>query len=299
MGGDTPALELFAAIVELLDGKKLPFQIALLGTPDVIKKFANMNTLDIELIPVGSVIALDEDPLKSVRSKKNASTNIGMQLLKKKRIDAFVTIGNTGALLAASKIHLDSLKSFSRSALLSLLPSHKKPMAVLDIGANVTSRPDHLLQFAKMGIAYQKTVGIKNPKVGLLNIGSEKNKGRKELVEAYKKLKRNLKAQFVGNIEGCDAFDGHVDVLVTDGFTGNIFLKTCEGLSKFILTKIQSSDAKELNPDCYPGAILCGVKEIVVKCHSYSSAEAIVQGLYGTYELINKNFIRQLKQQLT
>ena len=299
MGGDSPAPELFAAIAKLLDGKKLPFSLALLGTANVIKKYAQIDALDAELVTAGDVIALDEDPLKAVRAKKDASTNIGMQLLKKGRIDALVSIGNTGALLASSKLHLDSLKSFTRPALLTLLPTRKKPMAVLDIGANVTSKPEHLLQFAKMGIAYQKTIGIKNPKVGLLNIGSEANKGRKELIDAYKKLKRHLKTHFVGNIEGCNAFDGRVDVLVTDGFTGNIFLKTCEGLSKFIFDKTGLKSSKDLNPDGYPGAILCGIKDIVVKCHSYSSPEAIVQGLHGTYELINKNFIDELRDLLT
>ncbi|MCP5509144.1 MAG: phosphate acyltransferase [Chlamydiales bacterium] len=299
MGGDTPALDLAKAIAKLFDGQDLPFTLALLGTPTTIKHFAAIENLNAELIPVEDVIELDEDPLAAVRSKKGASTSVGMQLLKKKRIDAFVSIGNTGALLISSKLHLEPLKRFSRPALLALMPTQKKPMAVLDVGANISSSPDHLLHFAKMGIAYQKTLGRANPKVALLNIGSEETKGRKELREAYKKLKKSLKAQFIGNIEGCNVFEGEADVLVTDGFTGNIFLKTAEGLSKFILSKTGSKGLENLNPNSYPGAILCGVKEIVVKCHSYSTPEAIIQGLLGTYDLITKNFILKLKNQLT
>ena len=297
MGGDTPALELLKAVAHEIAEQKLKVSLAVFGTKSLIKKFANLSLPHTELIPVNSVIEIDEDPLSAIRKKKGASTHIAMKMLKSGEIDALLSIGNTGALLAGAKLHLNPFKSISRPALITTLPTQKKSMAVLDVGANTTCKPDHLLQFAKMGVAYQKALGIRRPKIGLLNTGAEKSKGRKEYRDAYKLLARALKTSFKGNIEGFDAFSGDVDVLVTDGFTGNIFLKTCEGLAKFFLseTKIKK---KSLDNESYPGALLCGVEHIIMKCHSSSSAKAIARGLKTTLELLKNDFITLMQRQI-
>ncbi|MCB1118101.1 MAG: phosphate acyltransferase, partial [Chlamydiia bacterium] len=224
LGGDLPPADLLKEIASHLDSAHL----ALFGTSDAIASYNHLDLahLSLEYIPVEEVIELDEDPLNAIRQKKGASVHIGMRLLNEGHISAYLGIGNTGAMLAAAKIHLPALPSKPRPALLAMLPTQKRPVAVLDVGANLSAKPEHFIEMAHMGIAFQKTRGIENPKVALLNIGSEELKGHKELREAYKKLKQHFPENFVGNIEGRDVFKGIVDVLVTEGFTGNIFLKT-------------------------------------------------------------------------
>lgn len=288
-GGDHPPKSLLEGIIESLRGK---IRLALFGTPEILKHYADidMQSVDVEMIPVEEVIEQDEDPLVAIRQKKESSTVVAMRLLKEGRIDAHLSVGNTGALLAAATTLLPRFKNISRPALLALIPTAKKTTALLDVGAGTSAKPEHLLQFAKMGIAYQQALGILNPTVGLLNIGQEPLKGRKEHKEAYKKLKRSLKNQFIGNIEGTTFFQGVSDVVVTDGFTGNIFLKTAEGLSAWISKKI------DIEIEHQSSALLCGVQHIVVKCHSHSSAQSIAQSLDDIKKLIHKDFISLLNK---
>jgi glycerol-3-phosphate acyltransferase PlsX len=181
------------------------------------------------------------------------------------------------------------------------------------VGANVTVKAEHLVQFASMGIAYQKTRGIEQPTVGLLNIGSEKKKGTPELRKAYECLQQHSTV-FKGNVEGRDVFHGDIDVLVTDGFSGNIFLKTAEGLAEFILDDLQKAGAFEgsfelkkiistlwrrLQYDEYPGAILCGVDGIVMKCHGRSSPSSLIHSIKGALRLHHHHFLEAIKQELS
>jgi glycerol-3-phosphate acyltransferase PlsX len=237
-------------------------------------------------------------------------------MLKSHKIDAFISAGNTGALMAGAKILLPMLEGIERPALLTLLPTKNKPVAVLDVGANVACKPHHLVQFAKMGLAYQKSRGIVCPTVGLLNIGSEKEKGTENVKEAYEALLElnGKETIFLGNIEGREVFEGKVDVLATDGFTGNIFLKTAEGIAAFILDRLNdavlSSAAPELKVAVnhleqllhyaeYPGAILCGVDGIVVKCHGHSNEHAFINGIKGAIRLVEHKFLEKIKKQLS
>jgi len=258
---------------------------------------------------------MDDDPLLAVRRKKNSSMAIAMNLLKEKKLDALVTTGNTGALIASTKMYLPMLDGINRSALITLLPTKKSPVAVIDVGANIECTPENLVQFAQMGIAYQQSRGIPHPKVGLLNIGSEEKKGRRELRETYKLLQKfNLSDKnpiFIGNVEGKEIFSGNIDVLVTDGFTGNVFLKTSEGISAFILETLHENESilpfskpilshleKELYSAEYPGAILCGVDGIILKCHGDASSEALTYGVKGAISLINGRFLAKMTRQL-
>ena len=270
---------------------------------------------NIFFIETKESISMSDHPLAALRRKKDSPTVVALRHMKAGLLDALVSTCNTGALVSGSTLILKKIKGIKRPGLLTVLPTLLKPLVVIDVGANVHSTSAHLVQYAKMGIAYQKCLGIAEPKVGLLNIGTEKEKGRTELKEAYKKLLHlNLPQKsvltFVGNIEGKKAFKGEIDVLVTEGFSGNIFLKTAEGVTSFILEKILQEGLAEtahhlpstlmhlLNYAEYPGAILCGVEGIVIKCHGDSSAQAILSGIKGAYNLVKTQFLTRLKKQL-
>ena len=231
---------------------------------------------------------------------------MGMRFLKEGKIDALVSAGNTGALISSAKMILSTLKGVLRPCLIALMPTKKNLVAVLDVGANVQAKAIHLAQYALIGAAYQKTRGIALPSVGLLNIGSEPLKGTSELRSVYAMLQSHSSKsfQFMGNIEGTAVFDGEVDVLVTDGFTGNIFLKTAEGIASLLLDRLplQTADLKKfhsLHYAEYPGAIIGGVKGLVIKCHGYSTPKGFVSGVLGAIELAQKNFIATLQNKLS
>lgn len=260
-------------------------------------------------------ITMEENPLLAIRRKKDSSIGIGMQLLKDKKVDAFISAGSTGALMSLGKMRLSMLKNISRPALLAILPSKKKGLAVLDVGANLSSKPKYLLQYALLGTAFQKTHGIKKPKVGLLNIGSEAKKGTAELQKAYIEMtslaKKSNLFEFSGNIEGKEVFDGNIDVLVTDGFTGNVFLKTSEGVVNFILDRLHDcgqkcentenyfSDIKQyLHYEQYPGALLLGLNGIVIKCHSYCSMSSFVKAVKLAISFVKQDLISSIKKEL-
>ena len=324
LGGDNHHPEfLLETVYNLFDKVDDPFCLLFFVTPDVRYQMENFEQLHSQVLPkdallycdVEEVIHMDDDPLLSVRRKKHSSMAIAMNLLKEKKLDALVTTGNTGALIASTKMYLPMLDGISRSALITLLPTKKSPVAVIDVGANIECTPENLVQFAQMGIAYQNSRGIPHPKVGLLNIGSEEKKGRRELRETYKLLQKfNLPDKdpiFIGNVEGKEIFSGNIDVLVTDGFTGNVFLKTSEGISAFILETLHENESilpfskailsrleKELYSAEYPGAILCGVDGIILKCHGDASSEALTCGLKGAISLINGRFLAKMTRQL-
>ncbi len=287
---------------------------------------------DIELLAIGTSeyekdspfryhlasesIGMDENPLSALRRKKGASLCVGLRLLKERAIDALVTAGNTGALVSASKMILSTFPYVLRPALLALMPTKKRPVAVLDVGANIQVKATHLVQFALMGAAYSQTRKIEVPTIGLLNIGSEALKGTSEVRLAYRELEalgESLPLRFAGNIEGKTVFDGEVDSLITDGFTGNVFLKTAEGIANLILDRIDATLPKEtvnqLGPQIqdlhrhlhyaeYPGALLIGVKGIVIKCHGYSTPKAFVNGVKGAIDLAANRFMQVFQDKL-
>jgi glycerol-3-phosphate acyltransferase PlsX len=288
-------------LLDCLKKLKLPSNVELIpiGTP-LFKKEAS----PFVYVEAPEVIGMDESPLIALRKKRNASINVGMRLLKEGKIDAFVSAGNTGALVSSAKMILSTLPGILRPCLMTLMPTKKNPVAVLDVGANVQVKALHLVQFALLGAAYQKTRGIQKPTVGLLNIGSEAVKGTSELRLAYHELRKVTSFKFAGNIEGKTVFDGDVDVLVTDGFTGNVFLKTAEGIASLILDRIEgvSGEIKKfesLRYGEYPGAILVGVKGIVVKCHGYSTPKGFSNAVLGAIELAQERFVQKLINDLS
>lgn len=271
----------------------------------------------LEFQIVTDVIEMHDDPIEAIRQKRNSSLILGMKLLKKRQLDGFITTGNTGALIAGATLSLPRLPGIKRSALLATLPTEKGNVAIIDVGGNVSCKAGHLVQFAQMGAAYQRCCqGIERPRVGLLNIGVESRKGTAEVRQAYQLLmecRNHERMEFVGNVEGREVFLGAADVIVTNGFSGNILLKASEGVSFFILQQLKQV-LKETAPDMrqailnplqqqfdyeeHHGAIVCGVDCVVVKCHGQSSPKGLLNGVRGAIQLVQSGFINEMKHQM-
>jgi glycerol-3-phosphate acyltransferase PlsX len=267
----------------------------------------------VEVVP--TFISMEENPLAAVRSKKDASVMRMLRDLAEGAIDVAISAGSTGALITASTVLLPRLPTIHRPALLAILPSEKGGIATLDVGGFIEPRVEHLVQFARLGVAYQRAVGKKdNLQVGLLNIGSEELKGTERAQNTYaalQKLQENGEASFVGNVEGRAVFESGIDVLVTDGFTGNIFLKTVEGVSEYLFDQLHSlvqdknalssieQFAKKTRYDAYAGALVAGVEGLVIKCHGRSTAAAMSNAIQGAAELHSQAIIPQMKKYLS
>jgi glycerol-3-phosphate acyltransferase PlsX len=269
---------------------------------------------NIQFEEVENFIEMDEAPLASIRRKKNASMNVGLRFLKEAKIDGFISMGNTGALMASSIIQLGQLPNVDRPGLMVHMPNDKEGVVVLDVGANLNPQPKHLLAYGLMGVSFRQEMHqLKKPRVGLLNIGTEQQKGTQGLKESFQLFEETFKDQFVGNVEGKAVFSGDVDVLVTDGFTGNVFLKTCEGITSFLtdylsdklpggiqgaLGPVVKHLYQRFNYSQHPGALLCGVNGIVVKCHGYSNQQALKTGIRGAIDLIQKDILSKMRSSL-
>lgn len=332
MGSDTSPIVLFDAVLQMAEELDQSSSLIVLATHEVVQELVRIphptlsspHTGRIIFHVVTEVITMGDEPLYAVRHKKASSLVTGIRLLKKRHIDAFISTGNTGALITSATLSLSLLPGIRRPALLSLFPTKRGAVAVVDVGGNVSCKAHHLVQFAHMGAAYQRCrLGIEAPVVGLLNIGVESKKGTSELRQVYQTLEAQSKAlevdgkpkyiHFYGNIEGREVFQGKVDVLVTDGFTGNVLLKATEGVSSFIFgflhevfethpnSSIETATSefeRYFNYAEYPGAIVCGVDGVVIKCHGHSSPKALYNGIRGAITLVQKNLIANLKDQL-
>jgi glycerol-3-phosphate acyltransferase PlsX len=321
MGSDTPPQFLYEAVLRAAEHFDASCTLIALATQSIVDELTHhlnptLTSPDfarIEFHIVPEVILMGDEPLMAIRRKSRSSLSTGIRLLKKRLIDAFVTAGNTGALIASITLSLPLLPGIKRPALLAVLPSETNPIAIVDVGGNVSSKSHYLIQFASMGAAYQRCcLGIAAPRIGLLNVGVESKKGTKELREAYQFLEENgrsLNINFVGNIEAREVFQGKADVLVTDGFTGNILLKSIEGASTFILEYMAKSGGSHMHSIVndlqkrfhyaeYPGAIVCGADGIIVKCHGNATPTALFNSIKGAVRLVKLKLVQQIKQQL-
>lgn len=324
MGSDCSPAVLFKAIelaVEKFPQVNLTVFVTQAALDDILlHSFAHfpVGQAHVEFQIVSDVITMQDEPLTAIRQKKNSSLALGLKFLKKRYLDGFVSAGNTGALIAGATLSLPLLPGIKRPALLATLPTEKGSVAIIDVGGNVSRKAYHLAQFAQLGVTYQRCCKrIEQPRVGLLNIGVESKKGTSEVRQAYQLMQAMAERQemlFVGNVEGREVFQGAVDVLVTDGFTGNVLLKTSEGVSSFILQQLQIT-LQEILPNQstsilrhlhyqfdyeeYNGAIVCGVDRVAIKCHGQSSPKGLLRGIQEAIHLVHNNFIYQIKQQLT
>lgn len=242
-----------------------------------------------------STISMEDSP-KIVRTKVNSSIVQGIRALEKNAIDGFLSTGNTGAIVAAASLYMSKFSEITRPALLAFLPTKKQPLAIIDVGANVDCPPNRIISFARLGIAAQQALGITNPKVALLNVGSERYKGSKDIQSCYRLLEKF--PHFIGNVEGNVLFEGNIDLLVTNGFTGNIILKSTEGLANFILGVLRKNiTTYKLFPNTFiDGAILTGINGMLMKCHGNSTTATITNAMNHFLKLIKKDFFIKYKE---
>ncbi|XJZ28464.1 phosphate acyltransferase PlsX [Bacillota bacterium Lsc_1132] len=314
MGGDNAPKEVVLGAMKAVEAFP-DLHITLVGDETKIAKSFKKNER-ITVIHTDEIILSTDEPVRAVRRKKNASMVIAAQQVADGLADACISAGNTGALMAAGLFVVGRIEGIERPALAPTLPTTGgKGFLLLDVGANADARPEHLLQYAIMGSIYSSKVrGIEKPRVGLLNIGTEEKKGNDLTKEAFKRLKE-APIHFVGNVEARDLLEGAADVVVTDGFTGNMVLKTIEGTAlsvfKMLKTALTSSfksklAAAVLKPNLvelkntmdyseYGGAGLFGLKAPVIKAHGSSNAQAIFSAIRQTREMVEKQVIRQIQ----
>lgn len=285
MGSDRSPQELFEAILPVARKHSATTDFHFFITADLHKTLLEEgDKLPFIFHEADSVIAMTDDPVRSLREKPNSTLLQGIKALKKRAIDLFMTAGNTGALISASALFLPKQEGIKRPALLATLPSLKGPVVLIDAGGNVQMKPALIRHYAEMGLEHAKrNLGKKSPSLALLNVGVESKKGTKEHQEAFEKL-IDLKG-FKGNIEPQAVFQGEADVIVTDGFSGNILLKTAEGVSSFIFSLLKAHVEPSMAADVdklvhrleqanFPGAYVMGVKGSVIKIHGSAGGEA-------------------------
>lgn len=297
-GGDNAPLEVLRGCERAV--AELDVNIILAGSEKKIKSCARKNEISLdgmEIAHAPEVFDIHEEPKEIIKSGKNTSMAVGLQLLADGKGDAFVSAGSTGALVMGATFIVKRIKGIKRIAPSPVLPADKGSFVLTDAGANTECRPEMLVQFAVMGSAYmEKVMGVKNPKVALLNIGAEETKGRELEIEAYKLLEKSG-LNFVGNIEARDMPKGEVHVVVTDGFTGNIALKLYEGMGSFFKKKLKwiysgagkigavfsigkiGKLKKQMDYKEVGGSALLGVKKPVIKAHGSSDSTAFFNAI--------------------
>jgi phosphate acyltransferase len=321
MGGDFAPQEIVAGAIRA--AAELDVEILLVGDPDKIesslKQHTTANSSNIEIVAADGVIEMHEEPIIGIRRKPNSSINVAMNLVKQKRADAVVSAGHSGAAMAAASLRLGRLKGIDRPAIGAVFPTMLagKSVIVLDVGANVDSRPKYLEQFALMGTVYSKYVlGVEEPKVGLLNIGEESTKGNDLALRTHQLLAANSQIPFIGNAEGRDVLSGQFDVIVCDGFIGNILLKFAEAVGNIMLqilreelpqglrgqigTAILKPNLRRIKQRMdhaeHGGALLFGVAGVCVISHGSSQAPSIYNAIRLAKEAIDNQVLERIKE---
>ncbi len=328
MGGDYAPDAVIKGAVRA--SKEIEAEIILIGNEEMInhkvKEFYGKDTLSeltnkITIKHTTEQVEMEDIPTHAIKTKKDSSMVVGFNMLKQNEGDVFISAGNSGALLTGATLLLGRIKGIDRPAIAPILPAYKRRFLLMDAGANTNCKPMNLVQFAQMATIYLKnTLGIEKPKVGLLNIGTEETKGNDLVKETYLLLKEQGEKygiNFIGNIEGRDAFSGEVDIVLTDGFTGNVFLKTTEGVGKMvkanlldgfkknILTLLSALPAlpvikqfaKTMDYKIYGGALFLGVKKPVVKAHGSSDASLFYYTLKQAEAFVKSGAVEKMKEE--
>lgn len=284
MGGDNAPVEMIKGAMDAIR-KRDDIIVILVGKEDVIKKELEgytYNKEQIEIVNATEVIETAEPPVKAIRSKKDSSIVVGMKLVKNKEADAFVSAGSSGAILVGGQLLVGRIKGVERPPLAPLVPNAKGFSLLVDCGANVDARPTQLVQFAKMGSIYMEhIIGVKNPKVAILNIGAEEEKGNALVKETFPLLKECQDINFVGSIEARDIPYGDVDVIVCEAFAGNVALKVMEGTAKVLTSMIKGAMMESFTTKI--GAVLVkpALKSVVSRFDTSSNGGAPLLGLNG------------------
>ncbi|MFQ5855786.1 MAG: phosphate acyltransferase PlsX [Anaerolineae bacterium] len=319
MGGDhAPAVTVEGGVRA---ARTLGVTVVLVGREDVVRReLAKHDTtgLALPIVHAGEVIEMDEHPAGAVRAKKDSSMVVGMQLVRQGEADAFVSVGNTGGVLAASLFHLGRIRGVKRPALSTIFPTRAGHCFLLDIGANADVKPEYLYQFALMGSAYaSRVLGFGNPRVGLVSTGEEPGKGS-QLVQEVFELLAHSDLNFVGNIEGKDIPRGLADVVVTDGFTGNVIIKLSEGVAGLLMEIIEEEIRRRrvamagallakgalravkgrLDYRKYGGAPLLGVDGVVIIGHGRSDAAAVAKAIEVAQQAVEQNIVEAIRMDM-
>jgi glycerol-3-phosphate acyltransferase PlsX len=324
MGGDhAPAVNIGGAIDALRYYPKLK-HIYLVGDEEILKAESrkqglNLDDRRVSIVHAPEVIGMAEPGAKTVRRKKQSSINVAMAMVKEGHADAFVSAGNTGAAVAAATLKLRTLPGVDRAGIATAVPNEYGLCHILDAGANPEAKPEHLVTYAVMGTAYARSVlGVKEPKVGLMSNGEEEEKGTTFTKETFKRLRQTPGIHFVGNVEGRDLFEMELDVVLCDGFVGNVMLKTVEAtakaMSKWLKTEIKGNPLRlcgavlaqgafralkaKGNYETYGGSPLLGVNGVVIIAHGSSSALAIRNAVRVALETVENQVNQKIQQSL-
>ena len=322
MGGDNAPAEIVKGAVEALKAST-DLKVILVGQEEAVQQELSKYQYDasrMEVVNATEIIEMAEPPVQAIRSKKDSSIVVAMKLVKNGEADAFVGAGSTGAVLVGGQLIVGRLKGVERPPLAPLLPTEKGASLLIDCGANVDARPSHLVQFAKMGSIYMEhVVGIKNPRVAIVNNGAEEEKGNALVKETFPLLKEAEGINFIGSIEARDIPAGYADVIVCEAFVGNVILKLYEGVSSELIHKIKDGmmstlkskigallvkpalkqTLKSFDATEYGGAPLLGLKGLVVKTHGSAKAieikHAIFQCVQFKQQRINEKIAEKIQ----
>ncbi len=321
MGGDNAPRAAVQGAVEALNSFE-NLRVILVGKEDIIKKELEGLAYPTDRLKINNateVIETGEAPVKSIQKKKDSSLVVAMRLVKDEEADAVVTAGNTGSVLVGGQLIVKREQGVERSPIATAIPTEKGVSLLIDSGANMDTRPSHLLQFALMGQAYaEKMFDKKAPTVGLLNVGAEEEKGNALTKEAYSLLKSRSDINFIGNIEGNEVSKGKADVIVADGFAGNLILKMYEGVSSTVFKSIKevfmtnartklgalliknalNEKLKKFDADKYGGAPLLGLRGLVVKSHGNSKADSFKTAIGQCAEFIRQDINGIIKERI-
>jgi len=321
MGGDYGSEELIAGA--LLAVRQTGIIVSLVGDENLLNRHLDTIAPDaktaklIKVVHSSQVIDMNEHPVDAIRKKKDASVMVAFDLVRRGEAEAVVSAGNSGATLAAAIRKLGRLEGIARPGIASIFPTLKKPVVLMDIGANVDCRPQHLFQFGVMASAFSRINDVTNPRVGLLSNGEETGKGNSLIKETYPLFEKSS-LNFIGNVEGRDVFQGEVDVIVCDGFVGNVCLKVSEGLAEAAMQMLRDEIVKSLMAKIgyllarnafksfkrrvdyaeYGGAPLLGIDGIGIVCHGKSSSHAIKNAILEAAKMAKGNINKDILESL-
>ena len=318
MGGDTGPKVVVPGAIDAARARPGEIKLLLVGREEEIRPYlGDVDPAWVEIVHASENIEMNEAPAQAIRRKKDASISVALRMIREGRADAMVSAGNTGAVVASSLLTIGRLHGVSRPAISTVWPNKKRGAVVLDVGANHECTPKNLVQFAIMGSVFAHYhMGLERPRVGLLNIGEEKSKGNDLVRDSYALLEKDPRIHFVGNVEGRDVFDGAADVVVCDGFVGNVILKFSESIYSFLAHLVRDeirrgimakagallmkrafgSIRSQLDYAEYGGAPLLGVKGVVIISHGKSSRRAIRNAILVAAKSVNANVNRHIEE---
>ncbi|MCR5609520.1 MAG: phosphate acyltransferase PlsX [Lachnospiraceae bacterium] len=321
MGGDNAPLEIVKGAIEAVN-EESSIKVFLVGKEDAIKEELakyTYNEEQVEIVAANDIITNDEPPVMAIRRKKDSSIVVALNLVKEGKADAFLSAGSTGAVLVGGQLIVGRIKGIDRPPLAPLIPTKKGVALLIDCGANVDARSSHLVQFAKMGSAYMEGImGIEKPRVAIVNIGAEEEKGNMLVKETYPLLANCNDINFVGSIEARNIPEGDADVIVCEAFVGNVILKLYEGIANVLLSTIKEGimsttrskiggvlvkpalkeTLKTFDTEQYGGAPMLGLKGLVVKTHGSSKAIEVKNSIFQCMNYKNQNIREKIEAKI-